>query len=563
MPIITDGVEPNFRALVRGDRRQGSGVSGGAMVVAEKQLPSLTAARCLVGGGGVYPSGAAMGRMMEKAAFLSDTGGAGANVQTTSPEIRNPLLSLINFYLPYDRKTLNQWIRYYSRFHPYVGNCIDLHGEFPISDFHFTGISDKYILDIYEEQKEEGKLVKYAFEASREYELLGEVFSFHPWEEDALIFGEYQILNPDLLDIKVIDWTPDGLIYTYEPSTEMRADLRSQDPRVEEKMRNMDPVVYENLMAGTKIPLADFNVMSMMRKESPYDHRGTSIVMKTLKDLMYEDKLREAQYAIADQQITPAQIWKLGDPANGYMPTTADLENFRALLQAGKHDPLFTIVTHSAVNLDLVGYTGKLLPVKEEFDWVAKRVLVGLFASESMMGAEGPGYSNALVALKVIQGRYQSKRDKIVENLRKKIFTPVAKANKFFETSKADLAHRTRTSRSRQKLVLPGIEWNFKLDMTDQSQRIQYMLQLRDKTQLPMKTICEVLDVPYEPTRKALRDEEGTEFDPVYQAARAAAAEKTGTVPPTGSVGAPAPTEVPGLSGGAEEAAPAAGGAEA
>lgn len=288
----------------------------------------------------------------------------------------------------------------------------------------------------------------------------------------------------------------------------------------------LDPVVQENLRNGKKIPLDDFNMMSMVRRASPYETRGTSIVLRIVKELMYEDKLREAQYAIADQQITPVQIWKLGDPATGYMPTESDLEDFRQLLLAGRHDPLFTIVSHGAVNLDLVGYTGKLLPVIPEYEWVAKRVLVGLFTNEAMVTGEGPTYSNAIVAMKVLQGRYQSKRDKIEKNFKKKVYERLAQTHELFETSQAQLSHRIRTKR---KLIVPGMEWNFKLDLTDQTQRLQYMMQLRDKSSLPLKIICEVLDLDYDVAVKLLKAEEGTVADPVYQSVRAKKAEEKGS----------------------------------
>lgn len=460
----------------------------------------------------------------------------GADVSQSSPEIRNPLLNLINFYLPYDRKTLNQWIRYYDRFQPYIGNCIDIHGEFPMSDFHFTGITDNDVIQLYEEQKERARLVEYMFEASREYELIGECFSFWRWDEEDAMWDDYVMINPDLLDVQTVDWGwGRKTLYTYDPPEELKEIMRNRDDRTEELLDELDDVVYENLMAGKRIPLDEYNMMTMMRKASPYEDRGTSIVMRCIKELLYEDKLREAQYAIADQQITPIQIWKLGDPASGYMPTEEDLDDFRQLLLNGTNDPLFTIVSHGAVNLELVGYTGKLLPVIPEFEWVAKRILVALFTNESMVTGEGPTYSNAVIAMKVLQGRYQSKRDKMEKNFKTNLFEPLAKAHQIFKSVPADANGRIRTSR--RKLLVPDMEYNFKLDLTDQQQRLQYLMQLQEKTMIPMKTLTEVLDLDYEVTRQLLKEEEGTVFDPVYQAMRSAKAQAAAAEPAAGGMG--------------------------
>lgn len=486
--------------------------------------------------------------------LIGPPGSGGANVTTVGPEIRNPLLSLINFYLPYDRRTLNQWVRYYTRFDPYVGNCIDLHAEFPMSDFRFTGVSDPEVLRAYEEMKEETRLVQFGFESSREYEMLGEMFSFWNWDEDELTWKDYTILNPDLLDIVSINWgAGEAAVYTYDPPQELKDLVRNKDERVLATLQEkLDPAVYENLISGKRIPLDDFNMLSLMRKESPYDPRGTSVVLRALKDLMLKDKLREAQYAIADQQITPAQIWKLGDPANGYMPTDADLADFRTLLEAGRHDQLFTIVTHGAVQLDVVGYTGKIIDISPQMDWIAKQIMVAMFTSDAMITSEGPSYQNAVVAFKVIQGRYQTKRDKTGQAYRNKLFRPFSEARGYWERSQAELQHRVRTDK--KKPIVPGMEWNFKLDLTDQTQRNQFIMQLREKNEVAMKLVCEILDLPYEVNKTALKQEEGTVFDPVYQKVREARADKSGMIPnmgeasPMGDLGG---TESSGVGGGA------------
>lgn len=515
--IITDQLERQFRAARSGLRLK---TASSATVVPDKVLPSLKNSMV----------GRRPGRNHEshnaKYGFTAGGGGgaSGADTITGSPEIRNPLLNLVNFYLPYDRKTLNQWIRYYDRFHPYIGNCLDIHGDFPISDFNFTGLEkDSKVQQLYEAFKEDYDLVQYAFEASREYELMGEVFTFSRWNDELGYFDNYTIINPDLLEVVNISWgSGNRAMYTYEPPQELLDLAKDADPRTEDLLDDLDDEVREAIMTGKQIPLDSFNIMALVRKASPYESRGTSVVIRIIKELMYEDKLREAQYAIADQQVTPVQLWKLGDTSAGYMPTETDLEDFRQIILAGRHDFNYVIVTHSAVNVDLIGFTGKLLPIIPELDWVAKRVLVGLFSNESMVTGEGPTYSNAIVALKVLQGRYQSKRDKMIKQWKTKLFEPMAKAHQLFDTSPAQLSHRIRTKRN---LIIPDIEWDFKLDLTNDAQRIQYLIQLADKSRIPMQTICEVLNVDYDITKKALKQEEGTVFDPVYQAVRKKKAE--------------------------------------
>lgn len=460
--------------------------------------------------------------------YKRGVGDGGADVRYSTPEIRSPLLNLVNFYLPYDRKTLNQWIRYYDRFQPMIGNALDMHGEFPMSDFRLIGIDDPEILDFYEEQKERANLVDYCFESSREYDLIGEVFGFWPWNDDDGMWDEYTILNPDLLDFEEVNWGSERkMIYSYEPPQELKQLVNNQSDRVRDALDTIDPAVLEAVMNNQKIPLDDKNVTAMIRRASPYDHRGTSIILRCIKELLYEDKLREAQYAIADHHITPVQLWKLGDVASGYMPTDDDINNFRALLQAGAHDPLFTIVSHSAVSLDLIGYTGQLLPVIPEFEWVEQRILTALYTNKSMTSGEGPAVSTgAVVALKVIQGRYQTKRSKIARLLRRKIYEPLAYEHEFYDITPAELSHRIRRSKKDRKLLVPEIEYEFKLDLTDENQRTQFLMQLRQTFDLPMRTMCEVLDLDYDKVKEYYKEEEGTVFDPIYREARKAQAQQ-------------------------------------
>jgi hypothetical protein len=561
--IHGDDIDRRYREAIAGRPMQRFGASPASShlsAIIERRLPGVGVEHMVKGGISSY------GKFLNErvAAF-----GGGANVTQVSPEVRNPLLSLINFYLPYDRKTLNQWIRYYARFDPYVHNCIDLNSQFPISDFHFSGISDPGMLRQFEEMKERCHLLQHAFEVSKEEETLGEAYTFWQWDEDDLTWSDYTIMNPDRLEIVQMDWGSGmNAFYFLDPPEKFKELQRRTDIDVQSMLDAMDPAVREALSAGKKIPLDNFNVMAFVRRESPYDERGTSPVLPALKSLLYKDKLIEAQYAIADQQITPVQLWKIGDPAHDYMPNDVDLAKFRALLEAGRHDPLFTIVSHAAVNLELIGYTGKLLPILPELEWVAKQIMVALYLNEAAIMGNGPSYGAAVVPFKILQGRYQAKRNRLVELYRKRLLQPFAEAREMFTTTQANIKHRVRT---RRVPIVPDIEWNFKLDLTDSAQKIQYAIQLHEKGVLPMRTICELLNLDYESVKKAVKEEEGSVFDLAYQASRKKRAEAGGTATGAteaagggapaagGAVGAGVEATPPGEAGGAEPAGGEAG----
>jgi hypothetical protein len=327
-----------------------------------------------------------------KPMLLNNTTRTGADIAFSSPEIQNPLLNPINFYLPYSSKILNQWIRYFDRFDPLVGNCIDLHGYFPISKFDLKlDEDDKEILYIYERCANEMDLFNRYLEMSREYELLGEMYPFLRWSDPLNHFDAMCLLNPDFIQVKMhllaLGMKP---IIELEPDELLKTLVNSNDPEDMEIKQELDPVVLAAVAMGQNIRIDPFNIEQIARKASPYEPRGTSIVLRILKVLLYKDKLVNAQMAIADALVTPKIIYKLGDPTNGYMPTQDDLIDFRTLLQQQAHDPLGTIIYHYGLDLEYVGATGKILPIIPEMEWIEDQVLTGLYTNKALTHGEGP-----------------------------------------------------------------------------------------------------------------------------------------------------------------------------
>ena len=437
----------------------------------------------------------------------------GADVTLTSPEIRNPLLNAINFSLPYSQKILSQWIRYYDRFHPMVGNCLDLHGFFPISkfDLHLDGKDDDSILDVYENMVEETELFERFLDLSREYELIGECYPFIHWDDEKNIADAMILMNPDFINVKM-----HPLAYKVKPTIELEPDemlkalVASNEPEDLEIKQQLDPVILMAVQMGQNIRIDPFNTEQIARKASPYEPRGTSIVLRIIKTLLYEDKLRDAQMAIADGLITPKIIYKLGDPANGYMPTQEDMIDFRTLLTQQAHDPLATIIYHYGLQLDMVGATGKILPLLPEFQFVEDQILTGLYSNKALTHADGPNYSNATVAMEALQGRYMGKREKLEDFTRRKLFNPIAVAHEFFEPlTPAQSEHGVRPSTKSRKLRIPKITWKQKLRLVEDVQQKQMIINLRnrDVPEVSLHKIYELLGIDFDTEMEALRNE--------------------------------------------------------
>lgn len=433
--------------------------------------------------------------------------GSFANVTMSAPEIRNPLLNIINFYLPQNYKVLNQWIRYYYTFNELIGNCIDAHAEYPISPFHFDGIDDPKILAKYEALSEDLDLFNIILGMSFEYELIGEVYPFAHWSKDLNRWDNITILNPDYVLINEAYLAYKNKIKVeLEPDEETKRLVHSTDPRDLELRQGLDPMIIRAVEEGTNIPIDSFSIAQIARKGSLYEPRGKSVVLRALKTLLYDDKLIELQQAIADNMITPRQIWKLGDPQNDYMPGDEEIEDFRSLLDRLKGDPNAQIVTHYGLNLELVGYNGKIQPIIQERQYNEERILMAMYTNKSVLKGEGPGFSSGpQVAFQYLQGRYMSKRQKIVSYLMNKIFVPFAVANGFWKKG----AH------GEKELILPEFVWDQKLDLVEDNQKRQYLSQLRDRLQVSARTLYETFGIDYKTETRRLKEEEGTTVDPI------------------------------------------------
>ena len=473
--------------------------------------------------------------------FAGGMGGAaatGSGFARLAPQIRNPLLNVVNFYLPQDRKVLNQWVRYYEKFHPIVGNCLDLHAETIISPFDLEGIDDSSVMNVYRDMVFDNlELFEKGVQMMHELYLIGETFNFCQWNETKGIFDHCVVLDPDLVHCHNHPFIhlKDAATFEVEPSESLTDFVNSSDPMDMKLRQFLDPTIIAAVKNNQMMKLSSFNVTAMMRKSSPYEDRGTSIVLKAIKWLMYEDKLMEANYAIADGHVTPRWIFKLGDPTSKIMPRKKDLQEFRDNLMRGWYDQNTAIVSTYALQVEAIGSMGKVLPLVAEYQWVEDRVLTALFTHKLAINGTGPSYNNASVARQIMNGRYATRRAMFEAWVIKKIFTPVAKAHGFYKPLGPGEKGKSKKER---ELWIPTINWRTKLDSTDTQEFKEFLMRMRDKTGVSARTIFKYMGLDYKEEEQSLMKETGSVFDPVFQEYRKKHAEtvfeqkEKGTVTP-------------------------------
>lgn len=108
--------------------------------------------------------------------------------------------------------------------------------------------------------------------------------------------------------------------------------------------------------------------------------------------LVYQDKIRLAQVAAADRYHMPVELWTVGDIANNILPTPDQLDSIRDMINQAIQSPPFSMVFPPYIKYEALGVTGKLLPVKEDYDYLQDQIMVGLGVNKNLITGDGPSF---------------------------------------------------------------------------------------------------------------------------------------------------------------------------
>lgn len=417
---------------------------------------------------------------------------ASSQVVRITPRPFSPFYEESNLMLPRDRREVNAWARHYYATDPWVGNAIDLHSTYPLSAFGVKS-EDPVVTKFFNQMLDKMDFSSKIYEIGKEFNIIGEVFPYTELDEDTGEWSKIIIQNPDYIEVRSNALTTSMI--SLMPDDELKRLATSTNADDIEIRKQIDPEVLAYVYAGKNIPLNQRYVSHLARKNSPYDVRGTTILTRVFKDLMYRDKLREAQFSIADNHITPLKIFKVGTTDGTYRPTSDDLVAFRQMLEEATYDPNFTLVTHPGLEVQYVGSTGVILPLDGEMDRIEDRVLTGLFTSKAFTHSEGPTYSNASVALEVLQQRYVAFRTLIEKWLEIKIFRPICKLQGF-----------EKIVGGKRELILPKVNWD-KINLKNNREYQSALEGLNKESKVSGRTLLKSLDLSYEEERENILKE--------------------------------------------------------
>jgi hypothetical protein len=448
----------------------------------------------------------------------------GADVSRVPLMYIDPMFDPILLMFPKENvRELNRRLRHYYSFHPIIKSCIDLHSSYALSDFELR-CDDKAIERYYNELKEKIDLLRLLIQMNRDYFLLGEGFLYGNWDatnEEWFNFNQYP---PENIEIHKTYVGP-GIVYYLKPDDELKKVLNSPK-EVDQAISNMIPDEFkEHIRSGKPYLLDNARLIHFANRPAEYAIRGESAVKTCLKDLLLEDKLRLLQYTFIDCASAPIKLWKLGSKEKGWIPPKRQRDEFERLLVQARNDPAFEIITHPFVEAEFLTVVDKKENLIPLFEFVQKRLLIGLFASDAMLGGEAAPYAGQALSTRVVMHRYLANRNAIENVVRKKVFLPVAIRRDFVRRTQAELAHNVRCFNPEREYVLPNFFWQ-KQNLLNNTAEQEMLLRLREKGEIPFEVICDTFGWEVDSLKEAFRKEQSTELDPLWRKVRETKAEK-------------------------------------
>ncbi|HWY34941.1 MAG TPA: hypothetical protein VNX68_09860, partial [Nitrosopumilaceae archaeon] len=131
-----------------------------------------------------------------RAAFGQMSGGAStSNVFNT---FFSPFRIRPSVETPTKRQDLNQWYRAYAKYDPMVGMAIQLHSEFPLSNFEIDH-EDSTVREFFNQVKEDLGLAQFIVNMAQEYYTVGEAFPFGMMDsaDKPQMWERFILLDPD------------------------------------------------------------------------------------------------------------------------------------------------------------------------------------------------------------------------------------------------------------------------------------------------------------------------------------------------------------------------------
>lgn len=445
--------------------------------------------------------------------------GMGGQVDKLPMTYVDPLLDPVLLMFPRENdKQANARYRHYYMYNPIVHSVIDLHASYALSDFELR-CEDRVIEEYYNDIKERLDLLSMMINLNRDFWLLGNAYMYGDWDEVNKEWIRFNQLPPENIELhrSYIGGTP---VYFIKPDDSVKKVLQSNSAADRAVASTIPVELREAIISGTPYQLANERLIHFANRPAQYTLQGESILKPCLKDLLFEDKIRLLQFTFTDRAMYPLKHWKIGSEAKGWVPDKKHFNEIKALIMAGINDPDYNLITHPFVSLDIKDQKGAWEDLKAQFDFAQKRIMIGLFCNDAMIGGEASPYAKDMINMKVVMHRYLMNRNLLERVIREKVFLPVAYEHGLVKRTQAEIAHKLRLNSSANNYILPKFFYKERVNLLSSQSEQEMLLRLRDKKEIPFELIADMFGWDMNQLKDKFNNEADTVFDPLYKAAK-------------------------------------------
>jgi hypothetical protein len=337
--------------------------------------------------------------------------------------------------------------RYFNANDPFVGRAIELHSELPMSRVTITppkGPSSRQnqeINKIYESMCERLGILQLLLEIAREYWMVGDVYIWHEWDEEALEWSNIYILPVEyshtivspyvrgkevaifarpLVDTSTVRRMTDRDLY-------MNAGDIDIDALLEDAEEDLPSDLKQLLEYGEGVPLnTDPNkgsyVFHISRNRPPNEPYGQGIIERCLEPLLRLENLKNAQLQISGRNMQPKHL------IYGEGLSEPELNSLRAQVDLAILDNVdYPIVTNFPVHWETINAQERLLNVDTEYETLREDLATGLGTTKDLLTGQAT-YGGQRITLEMMNTQYLMFREIIRDYVEKGIFRPVAEA---------------------------------------------------------------------------------------------------------------------------------------
>jgi len=402
-----------------------------------------------------------------------------------------PDLMLSTMFIPVDRRTKNKWRRWFYERDVVVGPVIDIFADLPWSSGEIN-CPDPYVKKVFEQTIEETRFFSMLPFIEREYLITGEIILHFYFDEQKGYWTHIIVHDPDYIEIEEYPFVYQEKKIYIVPDEAIRIIAMSNEYYYAQARQRIPRHVLKNILWGKNLLLSNDRTAHMVRKTRPNAVRGTSIIDRLFRYLMYEDKLIEAQISIADNYIYPLKIFKLGNDTMG-IPPKSHADALAELLLHAQFDPNFAIIYHYGLSYEQHGYEGKLLRMEHEFDRINKMKMLALGVSDEFLRGQVT-FASANVYMQLLLSRAATARARHEKDwIYPKFFKTLSQIRGFYRRTQAELSHGIRVKRSaaekEEALIVPTINWHKSLTGREDREYLEFLRGLWEKTTVSSSTL--------------------------------------------------------------------------